>query len=438
MNSTPILASTWPKMRLRYLCTFFGGGTPDKSNEDYWRGNIPWVSPKDMKASEIYDTEDHISEQALLESATRLVNPGAVLVVMRSGILRHTIPVAINHVPVALNQDMKAICVGSKLDARYLARYIEGQQARLLTLWGKEGATVESLESDLIADTMIPLPPLETQRAIADFLDTETARIDALIEAKENLLTILAEKRRALITQAVTRGLDPSVPMRDSAIPWLGEIPAHWEVMRLKFLLNGIEQGWSPQCDNYPAELDEWGVLKSGCCNGGIFREDDNKSLPTNVEPRTQLEVQAGDVLMARASGSIELLGAAARVPSNVRPRLLFSDLLYRLRVHKRLLNPDFLVYVLASQMGRTQVQMAISSTGGLANKLPQSAVAEFIVVTPPLADQEEVVRHVNAELVMIVQMYVATQRTIDLLRERRESVIAAAVTGQMEALNAR
>ena len=84
-----------------------------------------------------------------------------------------------------------------------------------------------SPKSDI--DGILPIPPLPQQRAIADYLDRETARLDALVAAKERVLGLLAEKRRALITHAVTRGLDPTVPLRDSGIPWLGEIPAHWE-----------------------------------------------------------------------------------------------------------------------------------------------------------------------------------------------------------------
>jgi type I restriction enzyme, S subunit len=88
--------SHWLRTRVKYVCRFAGGGTPDKGNIEYWNGEIPWVSPKDMKSSEIIDTEDHITKAGLDSSAAKLVEPGAVLIVMRSGILRHSIPVAIN------------------------------------------------------------------------------------------------------------------------------------------------------------------------------------------------------------------------------------------------------------------------------------------------------------------------------------------------------
>jgi len=169
--------TTWPLARIKHVCRTVGGGTPSKDKPLYWEGDIPWVSPKDMKSDCIIDTEDHITAEGLANSATQMVPRNSVLVVMRSGILRHSIPVATNDVPVSLNQDMRAFLPDERLEPRYLARLIEGNQSELLQVWGKVGATVESLESDLIGDTLIPLPPRQEQEAIIAFLDhSSTAR----------------------------------------------------------------------------------------------------------------------------------------------------------------------------------------------------------------------------------------------------------------------
>jgi hypothetical protein len=218
----------WEVKRLKFVVAFYGGGTPSKDNLNYWNGDIPWVSPKDMKAESIADTEDHITEEAVADSSTRVIQPGAVLIVVRSGILRHSLPVAINTRPVALNQDMKALVPGRFLEASYLKYFIAGHQSALLVQWRKEGATVESIEHELLVYTSCPIPsPLE-QKAITDFLDRETAKIDALVAKKERLIELLQEQRIALISHAVTKGRDPRVRMKDSGIEWLGMIPAHW------------------------------------------------------------------------------------------------------------------------------------------------------------------------------------------------------------------
>lgn len=225
--------SSWEVRRFAWLGKWAGGGTPSKSEPTYWGGEIPWVSPKDMKVRVIRDTADHVSEAGVRASSTRVVPANSVLMVTRSGILRHSLPVAITGRPVALNQDLKALQPLPDVDAGFVAYWIEASQDVLLSFWRKEGTTVESLETDLIRETPLPLPPHGQQRAIASFLDGETARINTLIEKKRRLLDLLEEKRTALITRAVTRGLDRDVPMKDSGVKWIGEIPEHWELGRL-------------------------------------------------------------------------------------------------------------------------------------------------------------------------------------------------------------
>ena len=249
----------------------------------------------------------------------------------------------------------------SRLDGRFLFRCLQARPMQFQFERTATGVTRFGLPIDAIGRLCIPVPPLGRQRAIADYLDRETAKLDAMVAAKQRLLDLLAEKRRALITHAVTHGLNPNVPLGNSNIEWLGEIPAHWKILRLKFLVTKMEQGWSPQCFSYPAAPEDWGVVKAGCCNGGVFNSDDNKALPADIEPPTDLEIRPGDVLMSRASGSRDLIGSAAVVPEGTRSRLLLSDKTYRLRVQEAAISPSFLVLVLGSRLGRYQIEQVIS-----------------------------------------------------------------------------
>jgi len=198
----------WEVRRLKFAASFFGGGTPLKENIEYWSGDIPWVSPKDMKADIIDETEDHITESAIENSSTRLIRSGAVLIVVRSGILRHSIPVAINIRPVALNQDMKAILPQPFLLPGYVAHVVRGHQKALLVVWRKEGATVESIEYELLLNTTFPIPSLLEQQAIVTYLDRETAKIDALISRIREGIEKLKEYSSALISAALTGKID--------------------------------------------------------------------------------------------------------------------------------------------------------------------------------------------------------------------------------------
>lgn len=218
----------WKLTKLKHVASFSGGGTPSRDNPMFWNGEIPWVSPKDMKAELIEAAEEYITHEGLAGSSTSLVSPGRLLMVVRSGILKHTIPVAINTAEVALNQDMKALTFDSPVTSRFFLRWIQGLNDELLLAWSKQGATVESIEHAYLAETLVPLPPETEQIAIATFLDRETGKIDALIAEQEKLLALLAEKRQATISHAVTKGLNPDVPMKDSGVAWLGEVPGHW------------------------------------------------------------------------------------------------------------------------------------------------------------------------------------------------------------------
>lgn len=198
----------WRVSPLKYECSFSGGGTPSKENLEYWNGSIPWVSPKDMKSFWITDSEDKITEQAIKESSTNLVKPGAVLMVVRSGILQRTIPVGINTIPVTINQDMKAIRCSSAVYAEFLTLFIKGYENSLLLDWRKQGATVESIEHEYLANALIPFPPEEEAIDIITMLGRRLKKFDLMELRASDAISILQERRTALISAAVTGKID--------------------------------------------------------------------------------------------------------------------------------------------------------------------------------------------------------------------------------------
>lgn len=291
------------------------------------------------------------------------------------------------------------------------------------------------LYPDTFGSLYCVLPPLDEQGAIAAFLDRETAKIDALIAEQEKLIALLAEKRQATISHAVTKGLNPNAPMKDSGIPWLGDVPAHWDVRALRRVIAAIEQGWSPECHSREAEPTEWGVLKAGCLNGGVFRSSENKALPPEMNPEQKYEVHAGDVLMSRASGSPELVGSTALV-TTTRPGLMLSDKIFRLHLQGAVMQSYF-VAAMGSLALRTQIETALSGGNGMANNLPQSNLLAFLITVPPHDEQQAIVDFIEAELGKLDRLGSESEHGIALLRERRSALIAAAVTGQIDVRNA-
>lgn len=289
---------------------------------------------------------------------------------------------------------------------------------------------------DFVRELIWAVPPESERERIATFLDRETAKIDALIAEQEKLLALLAEKRQATISHTVTRGLNPNAPMKDSGIPWLGEVPAHWDVRRLKRLTISIEQGWSPQCESYPAEgVDEWGVLKVGCVNGGVFTPIENKRLPDELEPIRAYALKRNDLLISRAN-TRDLVGSAAVVPED-QPNLLLCDKLYRLRTNAGTCSPWFLAAFLGTPLVHLQIEIEATGASSSMLNIGQSTILELDAPLPPLEEQLVIVRFVADELGRADQLVTEAKKAISLLAERRGALISAAVTGKIDVRNA-
>jgi type I restriction enzyme S subunit len=292
-------------------------------------------------------------------------------------------------------------------------------------------ASMKNLSQDqFLAFSLAVPPPFDCER-IAEFLASETAKIDALVAEQQRLIELLKEKRQAVISHAVTKGLDPTAKMKPSGIEWLGDVPAHWEVVAVRRLLSRIEQGWSPECDARPAEPGEWGVLKAGCVNRGAFTPTENKVLPSSKQPPPEFEVRPGDLLMSRASGSPELVGSAAIVRSTPE-RLLLSDKIFRLHSEPGVATA-FLAWTFGASLFRHQIERAISGGDGLAINLPQAELLGFVCPRPPLSEQLAIAALLDRETVKIDALVAEAERAITLLQERRTALISAAVTGQID-----
>jgi type I restriction enzyme S subunit len=275
------------------------------------------------------------------------------------------------------------------------------------------------------------LPPPDEQAAIVRFLDHANRKIDGFIRAKRKLIGLLNEQKQAIIHRAVTRGLDPNAKLKPSGIPWLGEIPEHWELRRLRTLTRRIEQGVSPQATGFLAEGDTWGVLKSGCINHGVFRQTEHKQLSKDFAIDPSIVVKVGDVLISRACGSPKLVGSVGKVKA-LDYQLILSDKTFR-AVFGPFVDTDFMVYAMNGVYYRQQVEQAISGADGMANNLPLSELKSFVFAIPPLAEATEIASKLDAELARFTTAIVRTEREIALMQEYRTRLTADIVTGKLD-----
>ena len=198
----------WETVALRFLVNLTSGATPDTGKPEYWDGEIPWVSPKGMKENEITETQDHVSEMALSECTLRLIEPGAVLIVVRGMILAHSFPTALNSIPVTINQDMKALRCCPILAPHYLRDFFHGFEEHVVLLADSSAHGTRKLDTAVLGRLEIPLPPLLEQQQIVTYIDEATSRLDDLQSATGISMTLLKERRVALIAAAVTGQLE--------------------------------------------------------------------------------------------------------------------------------------------------------------------------------------------------------------------------------------
>lgn len=276
------------------------------------------------------------------------------------------------------------------------------------------GVSYPATSAAAIGDIGVRIPPLDVQRVIADFLDRETAKIDALLAKQDALVARLREHHRSAIAEAVESVLD-----RESGA-------------RFKHFVIEMRQGWSPQCESVPADgVTEWGVLKTGCVNGGVFRPQENKLLPADVEPRVETVVRRGEIVMSRAS-TRDLVGSAAVVEVEY-PRLMLSDKTYAITVDQRVADPWFVSSLLGTPCMRQAIELEATGASHSMQNVSKEDLLNLPMPLPPVESQVAVARALKLDAPKVDAMVSKAQQLSAKLKERRAALITAAVTGRLD-----
>ncbi|MBE9236958.1 restriction endonuclease subunit S [Anabaena aphanizomenioides LEGE 00250] len=300
--------------------------------------------------------------------------------------------------------------------------------ARTQLAYQATGSTYEAVTSEDVSNLLIPFPNLDKQKAIANYLDHETVKIDKLISAKERLLDLLTEKRQSLITNVITCGLNPDVPMRDSGVEYIGKIPKHWDIVKLKQITEKIGSGKTPKggSEIYLTEgiplIRSQNVLFTGLVISElvyITEEIDAEMSSSRVQPY--------DVLINITGASI---GRCCVVPEDISQGNVNQHVCI-IRPNFKTIKSDYLNAVLASNVGQTQVflnQEGISREG-----LTFEDIGNFWIPLPPQDEQEKLIQSIQKYSSQLSKLDSVTKNTIELLQERRTALITAAVTGQIK-----
>ncbi|MGP1666402.1 MAG: hypothetical protein ACTS5I_10945 [Rhodanobacter sp.] len=287
----------------------------------------------------------------------------------------------------------------------------------------KQTSGIQNLDQSQYFDEKGVFPPATEQELIADFLDRETARIDALIAEQEKLLALLAEKRQATISHAVTRGLNHNAPMKDSGIPWLGEVPQHWEMRRLKSISPSITVGIVVNPSDYISEFGLPFIYGGDISEGVISTTSCRRITPEDSARQPKTRLSAGDLLTVRVGAP----GVTAVVPPECEGGNCASVVLIR----RGDFDSRWLCFAMNSRMVRYQVEVV--QYGAAQEQFNIGHAVEFWIATPPKDEQLALAQYIEELLAKLGDLRKQTEGGIGLLKERRSALIAAAVTGKID-----
>ncbi len=413
--------SMWNVTKLKYIIqSFIGGGTPSTNVNEYWNADngIPWISITDItRANEIQDTERRITNIGLASKNLTLLPPGTIIYSMYASVGK----VSKLLITATTNQAILGLInKESSVLNNYLRFALEAFEPYIGFLFSSN--TQNNINEEKVKNIWIPLCDLGNQRKIVEFLTIRINKIDNLSLKIKKMIELLQEKRQAIITHTVTKGLDSDVPMKDSSIEWIGSIPSHWKIQKLKRSFN-VLNGSTPKSNNplywdgnitwiTPEDMSKTlePIINS---SSRQITEDGYSSCGTNLVPKGSL------IVSTRAPiGYIKIAGVE-----------LCTNQGCRSLVKKKELNEMYFFYYLSclsnvlNSLGQGSTFLELSS----------ESLKTFQVVTPPLDEQISITKFLYSEISQIDQLISKNLKLIDLLKEYKESLITQAVTGKID-----
>ncbi len=412
----------WRQSKVAWDMRMTIGWTPPTGNRSYYGGPHNWVSIADLSAGRISETKQTLTDSAIAEMRGTQAPAGSLLFSYKLSIGE----VALLEKPAYTNEAIAAFHPCNRVYMpfwKYAAPTILPRYSRM-NIYGSD-----LLNQELMNSARMAIPDVCEQQEIANAVDRETTRIDALIAKKTRFIELLKEKRQALITHAVTKGLDPDVPMQDSGEEWIGEVPKHWLVGRLRDFCSSISTGPFGTALGV-SDYIEGGipVINPSHMYDGACTPDHLVTVSEETAGRLCFwMLREGDLVAARRGE----LGRAAIVTDKETGWICGTGSL-RLTPLAKKTSANFLYSVLQSNYARAWLDR--ESVGSTMPNLNESLIGRLPVVMPPsLMEQVTLLSRLDQLARRVTQLMTKTQRSIDLLKERRAAFITAAVTGQID-----
>ena len=411
----------WEVWKLSHAFTQIGSGTtPKTDNRDYYEGgDIPWVNTGDFNDRELDECDKRITELAIVDhSALKTYPPGSLLIAMYGATIGK---LAILNFAATVNQACCVFAGPSEIVSKFMFYWFLGLRQQIISL--ATGGGQPNISQDILRSLRVAIPVLLHQAQIVSFLDHQTSKIDVLIAEQQRLIELLQEKRQAVISHAVTKGLNPNAPMKHSGVQWLGEVPEHWEVRKISQLFVGIGSGTTPKSDEIEYYEDgdiPWVV--TGDLNDELLESCSNFITKKAMQAHTTLR------LYPKGSVAVAMYGATIGKASLLGLEATVNQACCVLPPSAKV-NENFLLHFLISAKNH----LISLATGGGQPNINQDIIRSLRIPLPEVKEQIEIVKHLSKILVEIESLLGLSNRQVLLLQERRSALISAAVTGQID-----
>ena len=413
--------SHWHTKPLKHLCTYNDEVLPDSTSKEL---ELEYVDIGSVSSTEgITNTENMIFENAP-SRAKRIVQDGDVIVSTVRTYLEAIAP--INNPPknMIVSTGFAVIRPNKYLSKGYAAYCLRAKGFIKEVVSLSVGVSYPAINATDLVGIKVPSLPLKEQNQIANFLDHETAQIDTLIEKQQTLIQLLKEKRQAVISHAVTKGLNPDAPMKDSGVEWLGEVPAHWIVAGFKKYLNSIVdyRGKTPEKVDAGKFLVTARNIKKGKIDYGASQEFVSEKDYPQVMSRGIPKI--GDVLFTTEAP----LGEVAQVDKT---DIALAQRIIKFSGQKSILDNTYLKYYMMSNA--FQDSLMTFATGSTALGIKSDRLSYLRQLIPPLKEQLLITEHIERNLKAFDVLMRKAEQAIQLMQERRTALISAAVTGKID-----
>lgn len=413
----------WSTIQAKFYCkSVYAGGTPDSNNMDYWDGDIPWLPSGACQDCVVKEAKKFITQAGFDNSSTKLIPPYTTIMAMTGATCGNVGYITFE---ACANQSVVAYIKRSNLFSKYLFYALLSAREYILTY--QTGGAQAGINVQNCKNFIVPYVPIAEQQKIASFLDGKCAEIDEMIALQEKIVEELKAYKQSVITEAVTKGLNPDVPMKDSGIEWIGEIPEHWTVCRIK---NAADLFGRIGFRGYTSDdLNKDGIGAITLSPSNMLPMGMDYSSVTYLswmkyEESPEIKIRNGDILMVKTGSSYGKVSYVESLPreATINPQIL------RIVAHS---GSKHLAYFLQTPLFLYQVKGGV--VGGTIPTISQEKINNFIILMPPLSEREEIAEHLDTKCTEIDNLISIKLSKIDSLKEYKKSIIYEYVTGKKE-----